>query len=197
MATQTNPNNQSPTVQPSTGDAWKVGFFILVIFIIILLAIFGIYFYLQFSKNKELLVSPSPVSYVPSPIVVVSPPPQEIIPASPLPPVSAAVVASPPAQVQVSDFDLIRQAMASKHNKPLADTQIVVSKNTGTHAQGSVKFSGDIGGGWFLAAKTGTIWVIVDDGNGTISCQVIAPYNFPNSIVPECWDEQTQKIVNR
>ena len=98
---------------------------------------------------------------------------------------------------QASDMDLLKSAMAAKHNKAVADVELTVSKNTGSHATGGVSFAGEVGGGWWLGAKTGGSWVIVQDGNGTMDCGVIAPYNFPNTIVPECWDEATQKLVIR
>jgi len=87
--------------------------------------------------------------------------------------------------------------MAAKHSKPVADVELTISKNTGTHATGGVTFAGEMGGGWWLAAKSGGNWVIVQDGNGTMDCAVIAPYNFPNTIVPECLDEATGKTVIR
>ncbi len=53
------------------------------------------------------------------------------------------------------------------------------------------------GGGWFLAAEVGGQWVIVDDGNGTVSCEKINPYNFPTTLVPECWSDATQDLIQR
>ena len=58
---------------------------------------------------------------------------------------------------------------------------------------GRARFSG----GWWLAAKTSGEWVIVADGNGTVLCSDIEDYDFPVSMVPECWDETTQTLVTR
>lgn len=97
----------------------------------------------------------------------------------------------------VSDKDLVQEAMAKRHNRTVADTQISISKNNGTHIWGSVKFGDEMGGGWFLAYKKDGTWIIVDDGNGTIECSTIAPYNFPVDMVSECWDSQQQKSIKR
>lgn len=94
----------------------------------------------------------------------------------------------------LSDYELIKAAMAAKYSKPVSEVELTVSKNTGTHAQGGVKFSGEIGGGWFLAYKDVGGWIIVQDGNGTVSCETIAPYNFPTSMVSECVDKNGNLI---
>jgi len=96
-----------------------------------------------------------------------------------------------------ADLAMIKEAFAKKYNKSIDDVSVKVSKSTATLASGGVGFAGEMGGGWFLAAKVGDKWVIVDDGNGTISCQKIAPYNFPVSMVPECYDEVKQDVVIR
>jgi len=50
---------------------------------------------------------------------------------------------------------------------------------------------------WF-AAKVGEIWKLVWDGNGQLNCSDIALYPlFPKDLIPECWNEATQKIVKR
>lgn len=129
--------------------------------------------------KKEVTQTPSPS---PSPQASVAP----VLP-SPVQGPQEQASPSPINQVPVkTDLELLREAMAQKHSKQVSEVNLTIGKNTGTHASGGVAFSGEIGGGWWLAAKTGGSWVIVDDGNGTISCEIIAPYNFPASIVPEC-----------
>lgn len=98
---------------------------------------------------------------------------------------------------QVSDVDLLRTAFANKYNKPFANAEVTINKNTGTYASGGIKFSGEMSGGWFLAYKQGGNWTIVADGNGTIMCASVALYNFPVDMVPECWDETTNKLIVR
>ena len=60
-----------------------------------------------------------------------------------------------------------------------------------------MKFEGDIGGGMFYAAKVGGEWKIAWDGNGTVTCDDIEPYNFPVSMITECWDEASMSMVAR
>ncbi|MFC1653437.1 hypothetical protein ACFL1M_01150 [Patescibacteria group bacterium] len=98
---------------------------------------------------------------------------------------------------QATDMDEIKQAMATKHSKSVADTQITIETNTGVHAKGLVKFAGEIAGGWFLAVKTTGPWQIAADGNGTVLCGDIDPFNFPTTMVPECWDEIGQQLITR
>ena len=101
---------------------------------------------------------------------------------------------SPPSPTAQPDTEGIKEAMAKKHNKSVADVEITVSKFDSSHAWGSVKFAGEMGGGWFLAYKNPDGWMIVDEGNGTISCETIAPYNFPPDMVSECVDKNGNLI---
>lgn len=102
-----------------------------------------------------------------------------------------------PSAAPVSDEELIRQAVAAKHGKSVVDTTVTVSKKTPLHAQGSVRFADEVAGGWFLAAKRLESWTIAADGNGTVNCSDIAPYDFPADMVPECWDETSGKLISR
>jgi len=96
------------------------------------------------------------------------------------------------------DTEDIRALLAAKHSKSVIDTIVSVSKNTGTHAQGGIKFAGEeSGAGWFAAKDSNGQWVIVYDGQGVIPCDDIEPYSFPKDMIPECWDEVTQKNVIR
>lgn len=102
-----------------------------------------------------------------------------------------------PANPAKSDADKIRQVLANKYDRTIEETEINVSKNTGTHATGSVRFAGEMGGGMWLAYKEGENWIIAYDGQGTIPCSAVDPYNFPTDIVPECWDETTSSLITR
>lgn len=110
-----------------------------------------------------------------------------------------SVEATPEAQVEteVQAKAAIQAAMAAKYNKAVNDVDITISKYQSGYAQGGVQFAGEMGGGWMLAAKVNNEWVIVADGNGTISCEKIDSYNFPVSMVAECWSETTQELVTR
>lgn len=102
-----------------------------------------------------------------------------------------------------SDLDLIKKAFAQKYDKPIADVEVTIGKKEEfpmkglNYASGSVKFAGEMGGGWWLAVQEGQIWKIVADGNGTVPCEAIEPYDFPKDMVPECYDAARGKLVRR
>ena len=101
-------------------------------------------------------------------------------------PTVAPTITSTPTIAEISLEDQLKKAIADKYKISLDIVKINISQNTSVHATGTVSVEG--GGGWFLAYKNGPNWVLVDDGNGTISCEKIAPYGFPKSMVPECVD---------
>jgi len=89
----------------------------------------------------------------------------------------------------------LQKAFAKKYNKELSEVLMTISQKDDTHASGSIKFLGETSGGWFLAYKTITDgWIIVQDGNGTISCETIAPYGFPQEMVSECVDANNNLV---
>ena len=89
----------------------------------------------------------------------------------------------------------LQKAFAKKYNKELSEVLMTISQKDDTHASGSIKFLGETSGGWFLAYKTITDgWIIVQDGNGTISCETIAPYDFPQEMVSECVDANNNLV---
>lgn len=143
---------------------------------------FGFWFY-QENIAKKPEPSPSP-SVTPEIVPTVEP---TVMP-TPEP--------SPSSQVK-SDLELIKEAFAEKYNKPLEDVDVTINKNTGTHASGLIKFAGEISGAMWLGYKDNGAWTIVHDGQGTIPCQAIEPYNFPVDMVPECWDENTNQLIKR
>jgi len=81
---------------------------------------------------------------------------------------------------------IFKQLFSDKYSRVIEDINIDINKKDETHVWGSVKFVGEISGGWFLGYKEGGIWIIVQDGNGTISCETIEPYDFSADMVPEC-----------
>lgn len=96
-----------------------------------------------------------------------------------------------------SDLEKIKEAFAEKYDKDLDEVNVSISENTGTHSRGGISFSGEMGGGMWLAYKDGDDWKIVHDGQGTIPCENVDPYDFPVSMVSECWNEATGKLVTR
>ena len=88
-------------------------------------------------------------------------------------------------------------AFEEKYNKIAGSAEISINIVEDEHVSGGVKFAGEISGGWFLGAKDEGKWIIVADGNGTVMCSEIEPYNFSAEMVPECWDETTMALVKR
>ena len=88
----------------------------------------------------------------------------------------------------------LKKAFSLKFGNPVSDVNLTISKETPTHASGVVSFGGEMGGGWWLAAKVASTWKLVADGNGTVMCDYVEPYGFPTSMVPECWDEATETL---
>lgn len=83
---------------------------------------------------------------------------------------------------------------ATKFSRPQEEAILTVSQNTGTHASGGIIFEGDISGGMWLAHNDNGNWVVDYDGNGTIACEKVEPFNYPSSIITECWDENTNTV---
>lgn len=102
-----------------------------------------------------------------------------------------------------SQADNLKNAITAQLKSKYRDTnwemKVEVSKIIGDYASGGVRpAEGEIGGAMWLAAKTNGDWVLVWDGNGIISCEALTPYPaFPDSLAPECWNETTQKLINR
>lgn len=95
----------------------------------------------------------------------------------------------------VNETSLIKQAVYAKTGLNESKAEVTISQNTGQHAKGSIREFEAVGGGYFLAAKTGSGWVEVYDGQANPTCEQIAPYNFPKSMVPECLDASGRVII--
>ncbi len=109
------------------------------------------------------------------------------------------VVETPPEETEeappeptASKEDLIRQALAEKHEKTIDQVEIRMDQETDDHVRGNVTFlpAGGIGNsGYFLAAKVSGEWEIVIDGQGTISCSLVRSYNFPEDMIADCLED--------
>jgi len=90
----------------------------------------------------------------------------------------------------------VKEALIAKYGSGAASLSVSVSKIEGNFAGGTVSDQGG-GGGWF-AAKTGDGWKLVWDGNGQIDCKNISGYpDFPKSMIPECWNSTSGKLITR
>lgn len=99
----------------------------------------------------------------------------------------------PSDEVTVDD---IREALAKKHSDWDVDVMAIdILSGEAEYATGTVG-EGPGGGSWFAAIADGE-WEIVWDGNGIIFCSDLEGYDFPASMIPECWDDETQESVVR
>ncbi len=170
----------------------KIALSILISLLLIVVGAVGFWF---FQKNYELKKKTS-ASPTPTPAAASLTTSQSEESLAPLVSPEPVPQASPaPAK---SDLELLREAFAAKYSHPVAEAEVTISKQTGPYVSGGIHFTGQTGGGWFLAYKQadGT-WVIVADGNGTVPCEAIEPYNFPVDLVPECWDDSTSTLIYR
>jgi len=87
-----------------------------------------------------------------------------------------------------TDFDAIKQALATKAKWPADQTTITVLQNTGDHARGGVMYQDEngSGGGYWFAVKEVAGWRIVLDGNGTIPCTQMRLEGFIEAMIPDC-----------
>lgn len=153
--------------------SWKSLSLVLLLVLVALLAGGGVYFWTLTKTQVPPITRPSPTPTL-------------------APTATPALVSS-----VKSDLEQIKELFVQKYNKPPGEVMVAINKNTGVQASGSVKFVGEMGGAMWLAAQSEGIWVLVFDGQGTIPCQKIEPYNFPTDMVPECWDEIKQKLIIR
>jgi outer membrane lipoprotein-sorting protein len=87
--------------------------------------------------------------------------------------------------------ELIAKKFAEKYNKPVSDITINLTQQTNDHVRGMISFAPAEPGNsaMFLAAKVSSEWQIVFDGNGSYSCQEVEQYNFPDSMVEDCFNQ--------
>jgi len=94
-------------------------------------------------------------------------------------------------------IESLKLLFAQKYEKRIEDITVSISKREGDYLTGGVKFAGEIAGGYVLAAKVNDAWKIVFDGNGNWTCDVVDVVDFPSTLAPECWDEDTMTVVDR
>lgn len=112
--------------------------------------------------------------------------------------ISPTTTPVPTTPSQTDDLSLIKKALFQKNNwDDKDDITVKISTNDGTYASGTVTSQG--GGGYFYATKDlANGWVIVADGNGLIECSTLKNYpDFPNTLIPECYNSATEKSVKR
>lgn len=91
----------------------------------------------------------------------------------------------------------LQELFAAKYSRKVEDAIVTISKREGDYVVGGIKFSGEMAGGYVLAAKVEGAWKIVFDGNGTIPCSAVDEVNFPSTLATECWDTVNNINVDR
>lgn len=90
----------------------------------------------------------------------------------------------------------IKKALVKKHGESANKLNVTVTKVVGNYSQGGA--SGEGGGGMWFAAKVDNEWKLVWDGNGIILCEDLADYpDFPKTFIPQCYDQKTDKLIER
>lgn len=88
-------------------------------------------------------------------------------------------------ECSISSEDEVKTVLANKYKKSISDVTLKAVKKTDNHMSGSVNFSpGGVGeGGMFLAVKINNQWQVVFDGNGSVDCEKLAQYAFPQDML--------------
>lgn len=78
----------------------------------------------------------------------------------------------------------LTQIFATKNNKPVAETQVTVTKLQDDFASGSISFGPTPGeGGGFLARLADDSWTVDYEGNGSIDCVKIRQLGYPEEVL--------------
>lgn len=116
---------------------------------------------------------------------------------SPSPSPTAQFDSSPSPSPILDETEMIQEAIYEFIGKDATEIEVIVDKNLGLHATGGVIDIGtEVGGAYWIAAKSGGEWVGVYAGQAHPTCEQIAPYNFPVSMVSACLDGLGQ-VVDR
>jgi hypothetical protein len=89
----------------------------------------------------------------------------------------------------LTDAEAIIVALVEYVTFELDESSVVVEEIAGNLARGGLP------GANFIAAKEAGNWIIIHAGQSTPYCNVINPYAFPISWIPECLDEDDSLIV--
>lgn len=157
-----------------------------VVMVILLIAIGAGGFY--FGQNYKLVPASTPSLPTPT---------QGLTPQTPTSTPSVVTLA-PTVDETSSIITAVKAGLIAEHGASAGAMNVTVSKIQGNYAKGGAVDPESVGGAMWLAVKTGGAWKLVWDGNGTISCTLTTQYpDFPKVMIPECWDETTQKSITR
>jgi hypothetical protein len=119
-------------------------------------------------------------------------PPDTPVPTATIP-VTPSDTPVPPTETPVpkppTDAEAIIAALVDYVTFELDESDVVVEEIAGNLARGGLP------GAYFIAAKEAGNWIIIHAGQSTPYCNVINPYAFPTSWIPECLDEDDSLVV--
>lgn len=91
----------------------------------------------------------------------------------------------------------IAEAIAEKNGWDQNNLAIKIMQQNGHYYAGSIGFNDSSGGGLFYAVDNNGDMTIVFDGNGAPMCSEVERYEFPSRMVPECYDDASDSVINR
>ena len=102
-------------------------------------------------------------------------------------------------EIVETDEEAITRIFKQQYPDYGAGEEIIIScnKKTTAHARCMAVFTGAYSAPYFLAVKINGSWIIPFIGQDAPLCVDIEPYNFPISMVPECWDSENKKWKKR
>ncbi|MEP7167436.1 MAG: hypothetical protein ABI758_05655 [Candidatus Woesebacteria bacterium] len=87
----------------------------------------------------------------------------------------------------------LEDALQGKYGNKIS---FLLTHSDGHYAQGLLD-TGSSQDKWWIAAKKSSKWILIADGYSYVTCEDIAPYAFPSSIVPMCWSNQKNTLIQR
>jgi hypothetical protein len=92
--------------------------------------------------------------------------------------------------------EAMKQAIIAKRGASANELTFTVSKIIGNYAQGGASSQG--GGAMWFGVKVNGKWTLIWDGNGVILCSDLVQYpDVPKIMIPECYNDKTNKTVIR
>jgi hypothetical protein len=103
-----------------------------------------------------------------------------------------------PEQAKANLGEAVSQLFIEKYGWDAGSFTVAVNKIEGSYSSGSVKQNQEQSGGmWFAAKDKGGVYLVYD-GNGVIDCALLNDFpNFPNTMIPECYNVKAGKTVKR
>ena len=93
----------------------------------------------------------------------------------------------------------LKGSFSKKYNKDVSNISVFIENLQTTFIKGSVDFDNSGYTATFYAYKSleDIDWEIVAVENGVVACTTIDPYNFPSTIIPQCYSYSSGTVVNR